>query len=82
MTWQHTQAVLLYRCRKGTDKTEVTEMNNTEIKRYVEDYAGEFVNDFDIEEVVEEVSYLIYKGESIEDIDLDWILQANDISGK
>lgn len=57
-------------------------MNNTEIKRYVEDYAGEFVNDFDIEEVVEEVSYLIYKGESIEDIDLDWILQANDISGK
>ena len=60
----------------------VREMTNAEIKNYVEDYAGEFVNDFDIDEVVAEVSDLVYKGESIEDIDLDTILQANDISGK
>lgn len=57
-------------------------MNNTEIKWYVEDYAGEFVNDFDIGEVVAEVSDLLYKGANIEDIDLDSILQANDISAK
>ena len=54
-------------------------MTNTEIKWYVEDYAGEFVNGFDIDEVVAEVSDLIYKGWNIEDIDLDSILQAHDI---
>ena len=55
-------------------------MTNAEIKNYVEDYAGEFVNDFDIDAVVAEVADLLYKGAGIEDIDLDSILQANDIS--
>lgn len=55
-------------------------MTNTEIKWYVEDYAGEFVKGFDIDAVVAEVSDLLYKGANIEDIDLDSILQAHDIT--
>lgn len=52
------------------------------IKQQVIDYAGEFVDDFDIDEVMDELRDITPDVQSIDDVDIDDILQRHDISDK
>ena len=53
------------------------------IRQQVEDYAGEFAGDFDLEGVMDELRAIDPDVQSVDDVeDLDVILQRHDVSGK
>ena len=52
------------------------------IKQQVLDYVGEYEQDYDLDEVMDELRAIEPDVQSIDDIDLDDILQRHDVSGK
>ena len=53
------------------------------IRQQVEDYAGEFAGDFDLEGVMDELRAIDPDVQSVDDVeDLDVVLQRHDVSGK
>ena len=52
------------------------------IKQQVLDYVGEYEQDYDLDEVMDEIRAIEPDVQSIDDIDLDDILQRHDVSGK
>ena len=53
------------------------------IRQQVEDYAGEFAGDFDLEGVMDELRAIDPDVQSVDDVeDLDAVLQRHDVSGK
>ena len=50
------------------------------IKQQVIDYTGEYAEDYDIDEVMDELREADVQ--SINDVDIDEILQRHDVSGK
>lgn len=55
----------------------------SKIKQQVIDYVGEYAEDFDIDEVMDELRGIDPDVQSIDDVDdIDEILQRHDVSGK
>lgn len=52
------------------------------IKQQVLDYVGEYEQGYDLDEVMDEIRAIEPDVQSIDDIDLDDILQRHDVSGK
>ena len=52
------------------------------IKQQALDYVGEYERDYDLDEVMDELRVIEPDVQSIDDVDIDDILQRHDVSGK
>ena len=86
-------AICLYRwyiitVKRGSTRQAPYEQKGSEmfdystIKQQVLDYVGEYEQDYDLDEVMDEIRAIEPDVQSIDDIDLDDILQRHDVSGK
>lgn len=83
LCWWYIITVKRGSTRQAPNEQKGSEMfDYSTIKQQILDYVGEFERDYDLDEVMDEIRVIEPDVQSIDDVDLDDILQRHDVSGK